>query len=298
MTARTKSILATAMLLLGQASAVMASVRRARVVLNDFASVQGDVVTLDAFLPAGADVALRTRAAKIVIARAPQVGTERILTPSDFARAPQATPGLIDQFDIPDRITVVRMARPLSNQEVAAAIDRMLEKNDFPDAALISKETLHPAVPVMVSTEDPGLKVLRMDVGATPGSVRFELWTSGEPSIHPFDVTAHASTDLSNWILRRDGRALAAPVLVADANVIREKPRAPPRARFESIAQSLVLPGQKVSLLLESPGLEVRTPAISLERGARGQWIRVRNLSTSAILRAQVADSETVMTNF
>lgn len=186
-----------------------------------------------------------------------------------------------------DRLIVAHASRAVSLDEICHSIRRTLESKGAPESAVPSVGQIHPAVPVMITTDDPGLQVLRMDADVIPGSVRVRLWTGGQPAIHPFDVTVLGASNLLQWLNGQKG-FVATPVSVisaADSKPSEKNNFAKPPAPKP---QALVFPGRTATLLLRAPGMEVRTPVMPLDRGVSGQWVRVRNLSTGQILNAEV----------
>jgi len=62
-------------------------------------------------------------------------------------------------------------------------------------------------------------------------------------------------------------------------------------------AQRLIERGQRVTVLAGGNGLEVRMPAEALSHGAKGERIRVRNLSSHRIIEGVVAGAGLVRVN-
>jgi len=275
-----------------------------RVSLVESASVHGEVVTLADLLPNDADALLRRQATDVVVALAPQPGSVRVLTRGALSLSPRLTPELLARIAIPERITLTCAARAISRKEIAAAIRRALEKDRFADSSALVASDVVAAVPVFVTSDDPGLEVLRTWLGRTPGSTSFELWTSSEPKVRPFDVVVRNFPALAAWLRSRGLRReqSGSPALLA---VSRERfgkglvgpygsdPRLRRASRWRE-RPSLVVPGKTVSLVLASRNMRVHTSAMPLQRGSLDQWIRVRNLSTGQILNAQVVGPGTL----
>jgi len=195
-----------------------------------------------------------------------------------------------------DRAATAPASRILSLDEICRSIRRDLRSNGAPEAALPSAEQLRPAVPVAVTVDDPGLRVLRIDPDVVPGFARVRLWTAGEPAIHPFDVRILAAGRLLRWLSQHEGSVHASLLLAGGAQLAEEKHFAPQRPTPKPPA--LVFPGQTATLLLEQPDMQVRTPVMPLTRGVSGQWIRVRNLSTGQILAAEVVGPGSLAAQF
>jgi len=200
------------------------------------------------------------------------------------------------RLHVVDRAATVQASRVLSLDEICGSIRRDLRSNGAPDAALPSAEQLRPAVPVTVTVDDPGLRVLRIDPDVVPGSARVRLWTASEPAIHPFDVRVLAADSLLRWLSQREGSGHASLILTGGAKPAEETHFAPQHPAPKPPA--LVFPGQTATLLLEQLDMQVRTPVMPLARGISGQWIRVRNLSTGQILAAQVVGPGSLAAQF
>jgi Chaperone for flagella basal body P-ring formation len=196
--------------------------------------------------------------------------------------------------DVAKPIRTVPASRVLSLGEICSSIRSALQSSGAPEAALPSIEQIRPSVPVMVAVADPGLQVLRMDADVVPGSLRVRLWTGKEPAIHPFDVRILAAGDLLQWLGKRESSARVVAVKPAQEM---PAPR-PPAQTLETKLPTLVFPGRTATLLLYAPGMEVRTPAMPLNSGVSGEWIRVRNLSTGQIIDAQVVGPGSLATHF
>ena len=283
--------------------------RKTPVALLASVSVPGDLVTLADLLPPSADVSLRRRAGDIVIALAPQPPSRRILAPDDVSRAPRMTPQLLSRITIPERITITRAAREITREEICDAVRRVLAKNGFAQAPGLLPAQIVPAVPVLITVDDPRLEVLRMHLGNESESAQFELWTSAEPTVRPFEVAVRDFPALTNWIKSHDASPPAAPALlvaaklhVAGRNDSSQTDKSTPSLFPERPTQRrtnwLVVPGNTAALLLQSPNMRVHTLAVPLENGALGQRIRVRNLSTGAVLEAQVVGPGNLAASF
>lgn len=56
--------------------------------------------------------------------------------------------------------------------------------------------------------------------------------------------------------------------------------------------------GSRVMIVAESPSITVKVPGQVVEKGAVGDFVRVKNLGSRRVIVAQVADSNTVKVNF
>lgn len=185
-------------------------------------------------------------------------------------------------------------SRVISTDEICSSIRHALQSNGAPEEALPSAQQLRPALPVTITVSDPGLEVLRMDADVVPGAVRARLWTANEPAIHPFDVRILADRPLLRWLAQRAAPKHVFLIFNAGVQLAENRRFATPVPK----AATLVFPGEMATLLLRQPGMEVRTPAMPLNPGVSGQWIRVRIPATGQILSAQVAGPGSLVSNF
>jgi len=193
------------------------------------------------------------------------------------------------------RSNVAPASRLLSLGEMCGAIRRALRSSGAPESVLPSAAELRPAVPIAVSSANPGLRVLRIDPDVVPGAARVRLWTGRQPAIHPFDVRIQNAGNLLRWLHQREGSEHGSLILTAAEKPAEESHFAGhPAPKLPT----LVFPGRTATLLLEQPDLQVRTPVMPLARGIAGQWIHVRNLSTGQILTAQVVGPGSLVTQF
>src|SRR4029077_7877617 len=89
--------------------------------------VTGASVLLSDLLPVGAKGTLRARAQEIFLGAAPQPGNTRILERSGVLGNIGASQDVAAEIAVPERIVVSRDSRPITVQEVFAAIQNALE---------------------------------------------------------------------------------------------------------------------------------------------------------------------------
>ncbi len=255
-------------------------------------------LTLADLLSANAPAGVRLRAAKIRLGAAPLPGNRRRLSRSAIESL--LDPKLENELSVPASVVVERASSELSRQQVLLAIRAALVRNGFANPSALTPADVRFEMPVRVTTDDPGLKVLGMRIDPALRLAVFRLWTTGESVVRPFDVVVRPEGGLKPWLesVRGEGR----PASHADFPVQRwirtgtsagtvwraRKPRPKP----------LVLPWQTASLLLISDTMEIHTTAEPLERGYLGQVIRVRVHKTRQVFRAKVVAPDCLEARF
>jgi hypothetical protein len=123
---------------------------------------------------------------------------------------------------------------------------------------------------VFVTKQDPGLVVKLMEPDRVRRQIRFLLWTSNEPQVLPFYVTVEEPPRTAGGLLSSHASKARLP-----------KPAAPP-------AIMLVTRGKPAKLVVETQTLRMTAVVTPLESGAQGQVIRVKNLDTQRVFKAEV----------
>ena len=284
-----------AALMVGLALALGAGARAesiARVRLFARARVDAASVTLADLLPAAAPGGMRSRAARIVLGAAPLAGSPRRFSREEIAR--RLGPELAGEIEIPASVVVERRARELSREEVFAAIRWKIEEKGFANAAALGPGDMRLGMPVMVTTADPGLRVLGMKFDPVLHLAVFRLWTAKEQQVRPFDVMVRPVDGLGAWLGRANGgaRQFEAPAQVAErvAAIARRERR--PRGK------PLVMALRTASLVLVSGTMEIHTTVEALEPGYLGRVIRVRMTNTRQVLRAKVVGTDCLEAGF
>lgn len=240
--------------------------------LRDAVEVAGDVLTLADLLPAHAPEALRKRRALISLGKVPLPGNVRVISRATLEQALRSAPDLLDTLVIPNEIAIRRACRRLEIGEVLPALRKALEREGLDVSALrlLSKAELE--TPVWVASDDPGLEVSRLEFDPLLRKTRVEIQATKERHAVPFFVTVSAR-------------------LETPATSIRPKPRAGQMAsRGRSPLPVLIQMGHPARLVAEGGGIRISTRVVPLERGVRGQRIRVRSLDRGRLLRAEVVD--------
>lgn len=245
-------------------------------------------VLLSDLLPAGAGVSLRERAEEISLGAAPQPGNTRVLERSGVLENIGASQNVAEEIVVPERIVVSRDARPITVQEVFAAIQNAMEHSGMSAAANLRPEDILFQTQVLVAPGNAGLEVLRSDFDAGMKRGRFLLWASHDPNVVPFFVAVrfagnsplsslHVGTEVSRVVSKPDLHS--APVVLAKADV-------------------LVSPGEQATLVLRSAALRMIADVVPLERGAMGEQVHVRVVGTGKIFSAQVDGRAHLELNF
>ena len=282
-----------------------------RVELREAVGVGGENILLSDLLPTTAPAALRARTAEIVVGNAPQPGSLQIIKRAQLERWLRNTPDLRGTLRIPERITVGRLHRRLSHEEILKAIRVALQRNGSGDTVLLSGDDLQLAAPIVVTQDDPGLKVTQIKFDPLRQQTRFRLWPSKEHKALAFYVMVRVRTTSPVVVARRNLRP-GEETSEADFRVERRAethnfhlpPVTPeelaghrPRRQIKGgqivkpgmfYPLVLVEPGKLATMVVDGNGFRISTTVLPLQSGVRGQQIRVRNLNTQRILLAEV----------
>jgi len=264
------------------------AIRIPRIELLHEARVTGASVLLSDLLPLGADLSLRARAEEISLGAAPQPGNTRVLQRSGVMENIGASREIADAVAVPERIVVSRDARPITVQEVFAAIQSALEHGGVSSAASLRPEDVLLQTQVLVGPGDAGLEVLRAEFDRGMRGARFLLRTSQEPKVLPFFVSVRLPAD------SQQARFDAVTRLSRNGS----KTESAPRSLVLAKTAFLVSPGEQATLLLQSDAVRMIADVIPLERGKMGQVVPVRVLDTGKIFNAQVDGRSHLELNF
>jgi Chaperone for flagella basal body P-ring formation len=264
------------------------AMRLPRIELLREVRVTGTNIFLSDLLPAGAEISLHTRAREISLGAAPQPGSMRVLERDGVLQNIGESEDVTAEIAVPERIIVSRDARPITVQEVFAAIRKALEHGGFSVAANLHPEDILLQTQILVGPGDPGLEVLRSDFDSGLRRGRFLLWASHDPKVLPFFVAVRLA----------ESSSLAIPHSVSQSNRAPNVPDLRPAAVVPVKAEILVSPGEQATLLLRSERLRMIADVIPLERGIMGQQVHVRVMDTGKIFRAQVDGRAHLELNF
>ena len=192
------------LLIVGLAFALGAGARaesRGRVRLFPRVRVDSASMTLADLLPAAAPDGMRERAARILLGAAPLAGSPRRFSRAEIESRLDSR--LARELEIPASVVVERRARELSREEVLAAIRAALGEKGFQNAGALGLEDVSVGMPVMVTTAEPGLRVLGMKLDPVLHLAVFRLWTAKEQAVRPFGVMGQAGDGLCLLELRK-----------------------------------------------------------------------------------------------
>jgi len=234
-------------------------------------AVTGASLSLCDLLPPDASAQLRSQAMEISLGASPQPGARRVLDRDFVDRAIAADLRIAPQVAVPERVLITRNVRLIDLQDVFQAVRGFLKARKSAAADSLGVDDLALEAQVFVGPGDPGLRVLDVSVDAARRYVRWKLSASNDPEVLPFYAGAR----------------------IGDASLF--SPRAYPRTASASVAaaarkpqrESLIAPGQRATLNLQSDALEMVLDVLCLDRGGVGQQVRVR-LESGKILTATV----------
>lgn len=274
--------------------------------------------TLADLLPVTAPAALRSEATGIVLGQSPQPSATRILYRQQLQFLLRDHASLLASLELPKQIVIRRFHRPITREEIVQAIDGVLGNQGVDEKELLHPQGLQLSGPVYVTTEDPGLQVLRIAADPSRHETQFTMWTSREPENLPFIVTVEHVLKLPTLIVRRaippgevvssadfalEMRPAGHPVStssVSAADLVGLETRAELRAgqpvdRDLFKCPVLVKPGALATLVVQGAAFSIKTVVDPLEQGVLGQEIRVRNTETRQVVEARVVGRDRLL---
>lgn len=225
-------------------------------------------------LPIDAPAPFRANAAKIPLGAAPLCGTTRVLDRDTLMHHMGIGHDLLSQLVVPERVVVSCSLRPITLEEVAAAIKGELESKGTVVAGP-SVDQLMFQSQVFAKPGDAALRVIRSDFDGPLRRAKFLLTSSGNSNALPFVVTALLGPDAS---LTHAQHAAELKSQSALSQTITPAPK----------AEILVEAGRRARLALRSASIEMVEDVLPLEPGVLGQQIRVRMLDTGKVSKARV----------
>lgn len=290
--------------------------------LLSYAVIRGPWVRLSDLLPSGASVDLEARCAQLTLGSAPQRGAVRSFTQSQIKAELLKAPDLLATLEIPVSIRVERYRRALTNSEISKTINLEAGRRGLGGADPLGIKNYDLTAPVMVSTAEPGLKVIRIDADNRCQCTHFRLMATNEQDLVPFTVTvphlfalppapaAKGKSHLASQSLQssasgpgdsaKSGHTASASANPAASAAPMSVPAAAAAAGSLPQVQTphpfrppvpppvLVEPGALATLLVTGNGFQIKTVVIPLQEGSLGQQIRVRSLENHQVLSAQV----------
>jgi len=272
-------------------------------------------VTLSDLLPANAPKRMRIGARQIALGEAPLPGERRALKRDFVYRALSASPPLRNLFEIPDEIEVTRWSRLLTGDDVFHAIRETLLSNNFSGADSLTPQDVSFGSSVTVTEQTPALKVTRIEPALDGRGTRIRLWTISEPRVPPFWVQLNREVD---QIKSASPKAIENPAAI-------QKTEKLPTPQFESAGDTRTIAagshaevyksrraartildqgarasgallvgrtGETVQLVLQGRDMRITTTAVPLDKGRKGQKIRVRTVPTGKILVVTVVGTD------
>ena len=280
--------------------------------------VQGGSIYLADLLPERTPSSMRIPAQSILIGRAPQPGSIRVLS-GDAVLRRLVNDHVWSELEVPPQIVIHRSGRQITREEVAAAIQTTLRHNKLLSNQLIAPEDIWLLAPIMLSADDAELQVTRMELDPALRQIKFLLVSRADHSILPFVAMARSRADLAKLDEAQDeaqdraqdkaagpasrsGEETRSVETMSPASWIENLPAGLPIVRFDTRAQqrvTLVEAGKIARLrLISGPSTQLSLDVTALEPGAIGQRIRVRLRPTGKILEAQVTGWRQVEANY
>ena len=262
----------------------------APVALLSEVDLRTSTVRLSDLLPASAPDSLRKASDAVPLGRAPVAGSVRRMPREEIEHALLDQPQILAGILVPAEVTIRRVYRRLSRDEVLAAISAALGRENAVDLAALNLQ-LSP----LVTGEDPGLEVTGVEFDPLHRVTRFRLWTAKEPENLPFSLTipgrwmdakgTRQTSAAENGA--RFGREQAAASShsaivhpVVDTGAVKSTPKG---------SEMLVKAGVATRLVIEGADYRLTSTVIPLQPGALGQEIRVRDPLTHKVSSALVA---------
>jgi len=202
-------------------------------------------------------------------------------------------------------------ARHLSRREILQAIRDDLARKGIRDSAELRPEDLRIQVAVPVSGENVGLQVKRIVFDPTRRETIFQLWTSKNPHLLPFQVVTKLDPQTLGLvpppgrkpedIVRSTDRPDGQPGGPVGSTRMQTTSAVPPGWRTPEPGQAvqgsnpaksrptpLAKPGRPATLVMLGHNSRITTTVIPLESGSKGQLIRVRDPANERLLTAEV----------
>lgn len=246
------------------------------------ARVAGESIYLSDLLPAEATPGMREAAGKIRLGAAPPPGGTLTLAGERIAGLlPEAAR---QQMVIPPHVLVHRSSRPVTREEVVAAIQAALRRNGLPGRAALDPEDVHFSPAITVAATDAKLEVRRIDYDAALQQDRFLLASAADPRVLPFLVLAErpsATRDepSAGGSERRDARDLETALRAA---------RPANNSAISVGGMALVEPKKIAKLHVVSGSMQMFLQVLPLEKGALDETVRVKVAGSGQILRGRV----------
>jgi hypothetical protein len=143
-----------------------------------------------------------------------------------------------------------------------------------------------------VSGQDAGLQVKKIGFDPVRHETIFELWTSKEPQLLPFQVAMRWDSRTTGLVARYDKEGIPE----SSARESTQSGRGQDSAR--SRPPVLAKPGRSATLVMLGHNLRITTSVMPLQPGTKGQRILVRDTATERIMRVEVVAEGLLRTSF
>jgi flagella basal body P-ring formation protein FlgA len=295
------------------------------IIVQQGAMVQGPEITIgDLAEVQGADPSIVEKVKRIVIGQAPPAGEDRFL-PGGYIYTRLKQYGFDPQtleIQVPEKIQVTRVSQRIEARAIEAAVRKALkaqmawdpEKTTIREIRGLESVILPPG-PVHYEVSFPNSTDF---LGPTSFSITFRVHGNVEKQMYGtayIEVLLEVVTltrpiakdeliEAGDIRLKRVNLAQIPRGVITNAEeVIGRRAKRPLQMNamirtYEIETLSLMQRGDQVIILVESPLLKITAMGEALERGNRGETIRVRNLSSQKELRAVVVDGKTVRVTF
>jgi hypothetical protein len=180
---------------------------------------------------------------------------------------------------------VHRAGRPITREEVVAAIQAALRRNGLPGGATLNPEGVHFSPALTVAATDAKLEVRRIDFDAALQQDRFLLASAADPRALPFVVLAERPS-----AAREESPAVASD-RPRDASDLESALRAARPANNSAIPAGgipLVEPKKIAKLHVISGSMQMFLQVLPLEKGTLDETVRVKVAGSGQILRGRV----------
>ena len=254
----------------------------------------------------------------IRLAQAPGLGQANLLSRAQVIELARPFLPALDttNWDGPTEIRVSRRAAPLTEFKLLSLLTAAVQRQ-FGDGGEVELRLEHPWTPVTAPDEPLNLQLTRApDNGLLPSfTVGFEIW-AGQERVGSWQVEVQAklwrNVPVAHSLLLRGQ-------LLHDADIVYEKRDTlihrdiavnlsdPSLELTENIPAGTTLPahclrqrpilrrGQTVDAVFRDGSLTISLKVETLEDGAVGQTVRVRNLKTNRDLFGKIQNEETVL---
>ncbi|MGH9738523.1 MAG: flagella basal body P-ring formation protein FlgA [Candidatus Acidiferrales bacterium] len=202
--------------------------------------------------------------------------------------------------------------RRVTREEVVAAIERTLRANWSASGEgqgageALSVDDVQLAAEVDVTESAPQLQVAQIQAAPDGATTRVLVWVTSEPRVPPFWVRVDRRIEIGDVSRRRELiGGVEAPMRVATAPAARiaivpvsARMKRSGAGRGDALGAVLVKSGDPVELVVRVGGMRIQGTGIPLERGRRGDEVRVRAAPSGKVLVGTVVGEQIVQVSF